>query len=76
MLIRVQSKRRDAHGHLIATILNEHGGSEDRRLSPEDAERVERVWAMSQFDLDRYARLPIEFPAPDAIPVEISDVAA
>jgi hypothetical protein len=76
MLIRVQAKRRDANGDLIATVLNDQGGSEDQRLDAEDAEKVERVWASSQFDLDRYAQLPIDFPAPDAIPVEVSDAAA
>lgn len=74
-IIRVNSWRHDASGHLIATVLEERGGSKDLRLGPEDAERVVRAWTGSQFDLERYARLPIEFPAPDAIPVEVSDAA-
>lgn len=76
MLIRVQATRRDPHGNLIATILNERGGSEDRCLSLMDAEEVERIWAMNQFDLNRYEGLPVEFPTPDSIPVEVSEAVA
>jgi hypothetical protein len=76
VLIRVQAKRRDAHDDLVVTVLNERGGCEELRLGPEDAERVERAWAMNQFDLDRYAGLPVDFPTPDAIPVEVSEAAA
>jgi hypothetical protein len=76
VLISVQSKRRDANGDLIATVLDGRGGTEDLRFNPRDAAKVEEVWTRNQFDLSRYAGLPIEFPNPVAIPVEISDKAA
>ncbi len=72
MLISVQSKKRDASGNLIATVLDGTGGTRDVRLSSKDAAEVERVWALNQFDLDRYAALPVEFPTPAAVPVEIN----
>ena len=75
MLISVQSMRRDASGGLIARVLDGRGGTEDLRLGPKDAAEVERVWALNQFDLDRYVGLPVEFPVPAAVPVEISDPA-
>lgn len=71
MLINVQAQRRDSRGTLIATVLDGRGGTEDLSLSGEDAAEVERVWAQSQFDLDRYARQPLNFPAPASIPIEI-----
>jgi hypothetical protein len=75
MIIRVQSKRWDSQGNLIAAVLDGHGGVQERAFTGEDAERIERTWAQNQFDLDRYANLPPEFPTPAAIPVEI-DAAA
>lgn len=76
MLISVQKARRDPNGELVATVLDGQGGTVDLRLASEDAEAVEREWARSKFDLDRYGRLPIGMPAPAAIPVAISDEAA
>lgn len=67
--------RRDTKGDLIATVLDEHGGFDDRRLSPDGAEAVEQAWERNRFDLERYARFPIEFSAPDGIPVELPDAA-
>ena len=76
MLINVQAQKRDTNGTLIATVLDGRGGAEDLRLAGEDAAEVERVWTQSQFDLDRYARQPLNFPAPASIPVEISSAVA
>lgn len=76
MLINVQRQKRDSDGTLIATVLDGHGGTKDLRLTGEDAAEIERVWARNQFDLDRYARQPLNFPTPASIPVEISSTAA
>lgn len=73
MLISVQSKKREVNGDVVATILDGRGGTEEVHLTGADAAEVERVWMQNQFDLDRYARFPAEFPAPASIPVEISD---
>jgi hypothetical protein len=73
MLIRVNGYRWDAEDRLIARVLLDRGGSEELRLSSEDAEKVEKAWTQSQFDLERYARLPAHFPAPEAIPVEVTE---
>jgi hypothetical protein len=75
MLINVQRQRRESNGTLIATVLDGHGGTKDLRLIGEDAAKVERLWAQNQFDLDRYARQPLNFPTPASIPVEISNPA-
>ena len=73
MLLAIQARRRDSDGNLIVSVLNGRGGAEEMRLSASDALEVERVWALSQSDLDRYASLPDCFPAPAAIPVDVSD---
>jgi hypothetical protein len=75
MIIQVQSKRRDAQGNLVVTALDGRGGVQEKVFSGENAERIDRTWAQNQFDLDRYANAPPEFPTPAAIPVEINDVA-
>ena len=75
MLINVQRQERDGDGTLIATVLDGRGGTGKIRLTGKDAAEVERVWSQNQFDLDRYARQPLNFPTPASIPVEISSAA-
>ena len=72
MLISVQRYQRMANGDLIATVLDDRGGSEDLRLCGDDAAEVERIWNLNLFDLRRYEQLGSAFPAPTSTPVEIS----
>lgn len=73
MLISVQRWRREANGEFLATVLDGRGGADEVRLGPQDAAQVERTWAQNRLDLDFYERLPLHFPAPASIPVEVSD---
>jgi hypothetical protein len=72
MLLRVRELRQEPNGQFVAATLNKG----DVPVSEGDAELIQRVLARSDAELQPLIATldsEIDFPAPEAIPVEISD---